>query len=647
MSKDTIKQLDTRQQCREKLPIFFGSRDNYMHGVKEVIANAIDEISNNFDSGKVEVTLHDDLKTVTVKDTGRGIPIDSKTGDKPNYVLLFETLFAGTNYDNNENGKITVGTNGCGTCVLNHTSEYFKVVSARNGKVYEVLYTNGGSFQSFKEIGKSKETYSIFEFRLDNEVYIKTTYNPEELKNICKYNAAVNNKVTIEFNYNNELTSFHYDSINDYFEEISSSNTCKIINSVEKEYVDTLEINSPDGLNQAQTERNIISLVLTTSSEPVQQTFLNSNYLPNNGTIYDGVIDGVRKATNNYCKDNKLIDKKIGAISKEDVEESISFVCSILSTNVEYENQIKLSTKKKLYKKIAQNYTEEVLTIMNIEQPKEFEKLVKHILEVQKFNNKAQANKKALKKKLSEKIDGISNRVEGLVDCKKHGQDSELFIAEGKSALGSIVLARNPLYQAAIPIRGKILNCLKADYDTIFKNDIILDIVKALGCGIETDRKNKDLGTFDINNIRYGRIFLATDMDSDGYNIQCLLLTMFYRLMPSLIHEGRIYLVKTPLYEVKMKNDEVIYWFSETEKEEALKQNNLEIKNIARAKGLGELDATVMSQTGVHPDTRNVVQVTVDDVKKMQESFRIWMDNDVTERKEIIEKELYKYELID
>lgn len=644
MNKDTIKQLDTREQCRQKLPIFFGSRDNFIHGIKEVFANAADEINNNFNSGSIEVTLFEDLKTVRVKDTGRGIPIDGFTDGKPNYVLLFETLFAGTNYDNNDNGKITVGTNGCGTCVLNHTSKKFVVTSSRNGIVYKLSYENGGRFVSFQEIGKSNETYTIFEFELDEEVYTNTVYNPKELYEICKYNAAVNNKITIKFidKANNEEHSFHYDSMEDYFDEITTNLTTAKIVGPKKEFNDVVEIH--DGV--AVAEKNIVSVVLSTSSEPVQQTFLNSNYLPNHGSIYDGVVAGVRTAVNTHCKENKLLDKKIGAITKEDVEESISFVCSVLSTNVEYENQIKLSTSKKLYKTVVQERTQEMLEVLKIEKLREFEKLVKHILEVQKFNSKAQANKKALKKKLSEKIDNVSNRVEGLVDCKNHGEEAELFIAEGRSALGSIVLARNPKFQAAIPIRGKILNCLKADYDTIFKNDIILDLVKTLGCGIEADKKNKDLGTFDINSLRYGKIFLATDMDSDGYSIQCLLLTMFYRLIPTLIYDGRIYIVKTPLYEVKLKDGNIIYWFSETEKEEAI-ASGMEIKSIARAKGLGELDAEVMAETGVNPDTRNVVQVTVEDVEAMQEAFRIWMDADVTDRKSILEEELYKYALID
>jgi len=636
--KDIIKTLDTREQCRDKLPIFFGSRDNYIHGVKEVVANAIDEISNNFDKGEIIVELFEDEKTISVFDTGRGVPIEKETDGKPNYVLLFETLFAGSNFENNENKKITVGTNGCGTCVLNHTSELFKVNSGRDGKEYELIYENGGTFKRFKVVGKTDASFSKFTFRLDREVYTNIVYKAEELKDICKHNAAVNNKITITFRHKGEAVKYHYDNVEEYFNEVTLSKTCPNVVGVNKHYKDTWERDRDVFV----TEENNVNVILATSSEPVQQTFLNSNYLPQKGTIHDGIINGVRLFTNKYCNENKLIDKKIGAITKEDIEESISFVAAINSTNVEYENQIKLATQKKLYKTIAQSYIQDLLQIMLIEKPKDFEKLIKHILEVQKFNNKARASKSALKKKLSEKIDNLSNRVEGLVDCKIHGPEAELFIAEGRSALGSIVLARNPKNQAAIPIRGKILNCLKADYQTIFKNEIILDLIRCLGCGVETDKKNKDLGEFDINALRYGRIMIATDADPDGAQIQCLLLTMFYRLTPTLINEGRVYIVKTPLYEVKC-GDEITYIYSEEEKADKLKAFEGKRYTLSRAKGLGELDAQVMSDTGVNPETRNVEQVTVENITEMIKTFEIWMGQDVTDRKAIIESSLDKF----
>lgn len=645
MGKDTIKQLDTREQCRTKLPIWFGSRSNYTHGLKEVLANAIDEISNNFHKGVIEVTLEDDLQTISVKDSGRGVPISGKTDGKPNYVLLFETLFAGTNYDNNENGKIATGTNGVGTCTLNHTSELFEVTSSRNGEVHKLIYNDGGRFVSFEKIGKSTESYSIFRFKLDKEMYTNVIYDPNEVKNICRYNAASNSKVEIRFIHNGNVETFHYPSILYYFDEISTNVTSKKVVGGRKSYTDSIQhVENGEYIK----ETNTLEVILATSSEPIQQTFLNSTYLPEHGSIYDGVVAGARGFINKYCRDNKLLDKKLGNISKEDIEESLSFVASLQSTYVEFANQTKLSTSKSLYKDVAQGYTYSLLEVQSIENSKEFEKLIKHILEVQKFNSKAQANKKALKKKLSEKIDSISNRVEGLVDCKHHGEESELYIAEGKSALGSIALARNSKNQAVIPIRGKILNCLKASYDTIFKSEIILDIVKALGCGIETDKKNKDLGSFDIKNLRYGKIMLAADADADGEQIVCLLLTMIYKLMPTLIHQGRVYIVNTPLYEVRLKDDSSLYWNSESEKDEyILKNGDSKIKHISRCKGLGEMTAEVMAETGMNPETRNVTQVTIDDVESMQRAFEVWMNTDVTLRKSIIETELNKCEDLD
>ena len=629
MSKDTIKKLDTRQQCREKLPIFFGSRDNYTHGVKEVIANAIDEISNNFENGDIYVTLHDDNKTISIKDTGRGIPIDEKTDGTPNYELLFETLFAGTNFENNQNDKVAVGTNGCGTCVLNHTSKLFKVTAARNGKITELLYHDGGDFQHIKTVGETNEHYSEFEFLLDDEVYANTVYIPEEIDLICKYNAAVNNKVNIYFIYKGVTKAYHFDSIYQYFEENSNNNTCKIYEGYSKMY-------------DLKDEKNKIQASVCTSSENFQQSFLNSNYLQNGGTINRGLIYGARDYVNAYLKKKKMLDKKNGEVSHTDIEESLSFVVSIESTNVEYENQTKLSTNKALYRDIAKDYIYSLLEVFEIEQPKEFEKFINHILEVQKFNGRAQASKRALKKKLSEKVDNLTNRIEGLVDCKHHGENCEIFIAEGKSALGSIVAARNPQNQAAISIRGKILNCLKVDYETVFKNETVTDIIKSLGCGIETDKKNKDLGCFDKNALRYERIIIATDADPDGYQIACLLLTMFYRLTPTLIKEGHIYIALTPLFEIRdIKTGEYHYAFTEEEKEEII--SKLTKYQVNRNKGLGEVDADVMSRTGVNPETRNIMKVTYNDAEEMIKMFEHWMGNSTVERKKYIENDLNKY----
>lgn len=639
--------LGVKEICRQKLSVFYGSADLYEHGFKETLANGKDVINKHFDKGNLTITLSEDRKRLFVKDSGTGININQfdEHGD-PLYKMYFETLFAGGNMDNAEEKIESVGCNGCGTCVLNHISRYFRVESAREGKIFEVLYIDGGVFQHFKEIGASEETYTLFEFELDPEVYKTVEYDVESLKDICKHNVAVDNKISLSFSYLNEVVEWHYNSIQEYFDENTSNKTCPDFVGEEKKYIDTYVDYDKNHNPINKEEETTVSCVFASSSELFQETYLNGNFLPANGTIYDGMLQGLRNSINKYCKNKKLLDKKMGNISKEDIQGSISFVCSVRSTRIDFQNQTKLSTSKDLYETRTKEYVQELVEVLQVEQPTEFEKLVKHVLEVKRFNMKAEDSRKKLKSKLSENINNITNRVEGLIDCKVHGEEAEIFIAEGQSALGSLLTARNPKFQAVIPIRGKVLNLLKASLTDVQSSAIIQGLVNAIGCGTSNKKLVKIFGEFVEKNLRYGKIFLATDRDDDGLDIICLLLTMFYIVCPELIYEGRIYIVLTPLYIVKLNDDTEVYWFSEEEHDAEIgKYKN--IKSISRSKGLGSNTPEVMAKTGMNPETRKSIKVEVGDVEKMQEAFRVWRDTDVTERKHIIETELYKYKSID
>lgn len=623
-----IKILSEREKVRDKIAVWFGSADNFYHPVREVILNSIDEIINNFDTGTIEIILHDDNRTITIKDTGRGMPLHLKTDGVENWKLLFLTLFAGGKYDNNETGETTGGTNGVGNTCVCYSSDYFEVVSKTGGYEYKIIFENGGEITTpLTKVGTSCEHGTSITFKLSNEVYTSTEFDEKEIDEIVKHFAISSNKVTLKYKYKDIYKEYHYENIQEYFEEIAVGLTCKPIIMPIKTF-------------EYENETNKIEFILATSSEPLQETYLNMNYLPQGGTINEGVIKGLRKMLIAYAKENKKIDKSLANITYKDIQESLFFVCNFFSTKVSYSNQTKFATEKKLYEKIAMEYMCEAIEIMKIEQSKEFNKMVEHILTIQNFNSKNDKAKKQIKKKLNEKI-SINNRIEGLIDCKQHNQQAELFIAEGQSALGSIVLSRDPDFQAAIAVRGKVLNCLKSDVATIFKSPIITDLIKAIGCGIESDKKNKDLDMFNKDNLRYGKIILATDQDPDGFQIQCLLLTMIYTLMPKLIYDEHVYIAQTPLYEVELKNGSHIYWFSEEEKEKKI--NTVEIKKIARAKGLGELTPEVMSETAMNPETRQLIKVTVDDAKSMLNAFEIWMDSNVEQRKEIIEKKLDMY----
>lgn len=630
---EEIKSLTTREQCRMKLPIFYGSVDNYYHGFKEVMANAIDEIVNHYNNGIIKVKLFDDLQTISVEDSGRGVPINNKTNNIPNYELLFEKLFSGTNFENNskDNNKIATGCNGSGTCVLNHTSKLFLVDSFYDNHHYQLKYIDGGNRQFIKDIGQADKHGSIFTFKLDKDVYPNITYNKKEIEEIIRHCSATVDNITFIFEYNGEIKTYQYKTLECYFDSITNNLTSK-------------KILIPSFKFDEDNEINICECVISTSSNNIQESYLNANYLPDGGTINDGIIDGFKQSITNYAKDNKLFDKNIKVINSEDIEDSLCFVSKWNSTNVEFTNQTKYATKKRLYKKLAKNYIMNFLELYINENKDDFKRLVDHVLEVTKFNNKSKTNKEALKKKLNEKIDGISNRVANLTDCKYHDENSELFIAEGKSAKGSIVLARDAKYQAVYPIRGKILNCLKASPSDIFKSPIITELVKTLGCGISfKNKKNKDLNNFDINKLRYGRICIASDQDDDGLSIQALVLTMIYTLMRDLILEGKVYIAQTPLFVItELKTDKKLYAFNESEKDKIIKNINGKYR-INRLKGLGEASAEDMYNTALNPETRQMIKVTVDDVEKMIDKFDMWMDENVDRRKEFIINNLYKY----
>lgn len=630
--KGELRSLTEREQARDKVSVFFGSRDNFYHPFIEVVLNAVDEITNNFETGNIKVKLFEDKETISVIDTGRGLPLLGKTDGIENYKLLLLKLFAGTNYDNNEIGKITTGTNGVGLTVTNYCSEMLEATSIRDGKKTTIIFENGGNVKSITTQDCIGDSSTKIKFKLDKEIFNSLNYQVEEQKTILRRISGISNKVNISYEYNDEITNFHYDTMLEYFKEVCLNRTSSSAMGAVKEYKEENELNK-------------MQLIISTAVEPIQESFLNRTFLKERGTIDDGVVEGVKEMVNKYCKDKKMFGNKNDTITSKDVEESVTYICNFLSTNVEFSNQTKFSTQKKLYKKIAKKYTKELLEVHMTEQPQEFEKFVKHILDIHNFNNQSSSKRKALQKKLSEKIDDFA-KVEGLVDCRNHGENAEIFICEGKSALGSVVLARNSEFQAAVAIRGKIMNCLKATLDEILNSPIVPDLIRILGCGIETSSRNKDLGEFKIENLRYGKIIIATDMDPDGYQIACLLLTLFYRLTPKLIENGMIYIALTPLFEITdLITKKVYYAFSEEEKEEIL--SKLTKYKISRNKGLGELNANVMSETGVNPETRTIVQVTMNDFEEMKKAFDIWMDESVLERKNIIMHELDKYNDID
>lgn len=620
-----IKKLSEREKCRSKVAVWFGSKSNFMHPVRETVANAFDEVYNNRKNGHIKVVLEKDSRTITVTDNGRGVPIHKETEGTPNYELLFETLFAGTKYENDD--EFTTGTNGCGMTVTQYCSDYFYVASRIEGKEYFVEYKNGESLVDCDL--KGSEDFNGFDgttvsFKLSEEVFDATTFKPEEIRDLCYRTALVSNghtEVIFEDRVNGKTETFKFDSLKD---------------GLNKDAIELLEKEVTEENGDKHKVECVISNVV--EDNMVQDVYLNATHLIEGGTIHDGIYEAIRRFINKYIEKNNLYTAKEKKISKDDVKNSVQFVCNYFATRIEFANQTKFSTKCKVYRDVVIDYILENLEILENENPMEIEKMAKNILINKRATEKTSESFKKIKKKLQEKIT-IDNRVENFVDCKNHGLESEIYISEGRSALGSIVLARDPIYQAAYPLRGKLLNILKTDLDKALKNVEISDLIKILGCGVEMKVKGVEL--FEKEKLRFGKIIIATDQDTDGLHIQCLVLTMLYRLVPSLIKDGHVYILNTPLFEIKdLKTQEIFYAFSDNEKDEIL--SRIEKPLINRNKGLGELEPETMANC-IGAESKTKQRVEWEDAEEIAKWFDILMGDLAKERKEFVEQELPNY----
>lgn len=501
-----IRVLSNKEKAREKINVFHDSSSNWINLIKELIGNSIDV----FDDGLlhnifIEIVSN---KKIIYQDDGCGIPLEEVASNGiPNYEAIFETDFAGSRY-----GKegATVGQNGVFFWTLAMTSENMEVEVGRpNGKVYKIAYHKGDRLYDLKEVGITDKTYTKVIFSPDEEVWTNVNYTFEEIDNICDAQASQSNmKITLK--EGEKIKEYQYsDGIKGYFDSKTSnksfiSDTIHI-NKATFQFVEILKQNFD-------VDIDLVMRFSNDSEEDFKKDFLNTADLIKYGSIKDGVITGLKNSINRFLKDNNMYDKKEKQITNDDVETGLNYVANIKSKYVEYVSQSKQATDSQYLKDAIQKVIIESMTFYFIENPLEAKKIATQILVNKRVREKADVSRANIKKKLMDKVDGISNKIQGLVDCREYGENSELFIAEGLSALGSLVASRNAKNQACFPIRGKLLSTLKVDYDKIFANDLIMKIINCLGCGIEVKMKgNKNQVDFDINKLRYGKIMIATD----------------------------------------------------------------------------------------------------------------------------------------
>lgn len=414
-----VRALNHREQARTKLPVFYGSYDNFTHSLIEALLNSRDEILNNFEKGVVELIVHDDMQTLELSDTGRGIPLMGETDGVKNYVLLFETLFAGGNFDNLEEGKMTTGQNGCGFTCLNYTSTLCEITSYKQCKAHKVSYIDGGVFQDYTVEKSETEHGTKVKWKLDDTVYTHITYDIKYIEDILNKLSSTTPRISYILKHKDEVKTYNYESALAYMKENVTNSLCEYVSFDKKVYEESI---TKEGIPYL--ERNSISSIISISTEPLQETYLNGTYLKEHGTILDGIVDGLRKVFDAEIKKSK--------VTAQDILMSFNIHAIVDSTNPVFHAQTKFSASNNLYKKIASNYIIENMQTVKAENPKVFEEMKKHIEKINAFNTNNNDKVKKLKNALSEKV-SLTNRVKKFVDCRvKDKSKRELYIVEGE-----------------------------------------------------------------------------------------------------------------------------------------------------------------------------------------------------------------------
>lgn len=642
-NNESITSLKGADRVRLRPGVIFGSDgiEGCQHSVFEILSNSIDEAREGFGK-KICVTRFAD-KSIMIQDFGRGIPVDfNPKEDRFNWELVFCELYAGGKYQNNsgENYEYSLGLNGLGTCATQYSSEYMDAEIFREGYRYSLHFEKGENVGGLiKEKANYESTGTTIKWRPDIDVFTDINISLDFFKDVLKKQAIVNAGLTFELfdEQSNETFTFVYENgINDYIKEINSEKGITDIYSM------STETRGRDRQDKPEYKLKFEVAFCFNNEVNLLEYYHNSSFLEYGGSPDKAVKTSFVYAIDKYIKANNLYKKDDKKITFVDIEDSLILVINSFSTITSYENQTKKSITNKFIQDAMTEYLKQQLEIYFIENKMEADKIANQVLANKRSRETAEKTRVSIRKKLTGNID-ISNLVEKFVNCRsKDVTKREIYIVEGDSALGAVKLGRDSEFQAIIPVRGKILNCLKADYDKIFNSDIITDLLKVLGCGVEIKSKhNSDINSFDINQLKWSKIVICTDADVDGFQIRTLILTMLYRLVPTLIKEKKVFIAESPLYEIT-SSKKTYFAYSDKEKNEITSKLSGKYK-VQRSKGLGENQPEMMWETTMNPATRRLIQVMPEDVEKTQETFELLLGENLKGRKEFIEEFGYKY----
>lgn len=636
---ESIKSLKGADRVRKRPAVIFGSDglEGCEHSVFEIMSNSIDEAREGY-GNKICVTRFLD-GSVEVQDFGRGIPVDyNKNEDKYNWELLFCEMYAGGKYDNGgDNYEFSLGLNGLGLCATQYASEYMEAEIHTDGYKYTLHFEKGENIGGLKkEKYDKKDTGTRIKWKPDLDVFTDINIPIEYFQETIKRQAIVNDGVKFILKNQTSASKFetfeycYNDGIMDYVKEIAGDTAFTTPQYWE------CERKGKDREDLPEYKLKIKSAICFSLKNQLKEYYHNSSFLEHGGAPEKAFRSAFVNQINAYFKANNKYSKNDGQINIQDVEDCIIFVVSSFSTQTSYENQTKKAITNKFIQEAMTDFFRKQLEVYFIENKMDADKISNQVLINMRARIKAENTRKTLKTSLQSKMD-MTNRIQKFVDCRSKDVDErEVFIVEGDSALGACKQARDASFQAIMPVRGKILNCLKSDYDKIFKSEIITDLIKVLGCGVEVKSKAaKDLSLFDINNLRWSKILICTDADVDGFHIRTLILTMIYRLMPKIIEAGKVYIAESPLYEVTCK-DQTYFAYNEKEMDEIKEEIGDQKYTVQRSKGLGENEAEMMALTTMNPKTRRLIKVTPDDAQKTSEMFDLLLGDNLEGRKEYI-----------
>ncbi len=640
----SIEKLEGAERVRQKPSVIFGSDglEGCKHAFFEILSNSVDEAKEGY-GDLITVTVYKD-NSIEVDDHGRGVPMgyNEKYGCY-NWELVYCELYAGAKYKNNDGGsvyKYSLGLNGLGACATQYSSDFFEVYSYNGTEEAHMSFKKGEpvSKLQIRELDKKeRRTGTLTYWRPDLEVFTDIVIPREYFEDILERQAVINAGLRFKFRYENRDGTFFESEY--YYSTGIVDYIGRRVGETGQTPVTLFRMAEVRGRDRDdRDEYGLIADIAFCMSNQVNflEYYHNSSFLE-----YGGSPDKAVKTAFTYAVDKQIramgkYNKNEGKISFSDIEDCLALVVNSSSTVASYENQTKKAITNSFIAEALTSYMKEQLEIYFAENPSDTDKFITQVLVNKRTREHVEKERLNIKKKLTAATD-VSSRVEKFVSCRsKDPERRELYIVEGDSAMTSCKLGRDAEFQAIIPVRGKTLNCQKSSYDRIFKSDIIVDLLRVIGCGVEFKTKVKtDMPPFSIDALRWSKIIICTDADEDGFQIRTLLLTLFNRLLPTLIKEGRVFIAESPLFEITAKSG-IYFAYNEQEKAEIIEKLGNEKCTLQRSKGLGQNEPGMMWQTTMNPATRRLIRVTECEAEATEHIFDVLLGDNLAERKEFI-----------